>query len=165
MNFYFTAMQEELAASSSYSEKDVIFHRKLVEFVTKKTKCEICDLLSKKYGLSANQVNEFLNDGFFGYEKKVADIMKTMSLPSWPRDKPDDAVDTCRKFAHICCNSLSSIIHETESFIKTKREYFTIVKKLQFELFGLLQLTDVAIETHIPDIPKLSSELQHALLR
>jgi hypothetical protein len=153
-------MKAEIIGPSSHSEKEVMFHRKLLDFVVKQTKCSICDALSKRYGLSANQVNEFLNDGLCGYETKVTEMMKTMTLPKWSLD----AVHDCKSFARMCGSNLTKIIQETEDYMKAKREYLTIIKKLQFELVGLLQQTEVPIETPIPDLPKLSNELQHALL-
>ncbi|XP_060587478.1 uncharacterized protein LOC132742992 [Ruditapes philippinarum] len=154
------AMKAEMLVPSSHSEKEVMFHRKLKDFVVKQTKCNICDALSKRYGLSANLVNDFLNDDLCGYETKVTEMMKTMSLPNWSLD----AVHDCKSFARTCGSNLTKIIQETEDYMKAKREYLTIIKKLQFELVGLLQQTEVPIETPIPDLPKLSNELQHALL-
>ncbi|XP_053376077.1 uncharacterized protein LOC123533372 [Mercenaria mercenaria] len=157
-------LREESPAPTADSERDAAFHRKLMEFVAKKTKCVACDTLSKKYGISTNLINEFLNEDFFGYEKKVAEMMASMSLPCWPRDKSDNGVSTCRSFAHRCGLSMTKITHDTEEYIKTKSEILMLVKKLQFELFGLLEQTDVAIETQISDVPKLPLEFQHGLL-
>lgn len=157
-------MQEKSPATKTDSEKDKLFHASLLDFVTKKTKCVVCDKLAEKFGMSSSLINEFLNEGFFGYEKKVEEMMSAMKMPSWPRDKSDDGVSTCKMFSYQCCSNMSKMIHETEAYIKAKHEILMLLKKLQFQLFGLLEDTEVEVETVIPEIPKLPTELQHALL-
>jgi hypothetical protein len=152
-------------APSTASDKDKIFHKKLLDFVSKKTKCVVCDKLSLKYGISANLINEFLNEGFFGYEKKVVEMMSTMTLPSWPKDKSDDGVPTCRMFSYRCATNMIKMLREAEDYIKGKHYVLVTLKRLQFQLFGLLQETDVIYETIIPEIPKLPTDLKHDILR
>ncbi|XP_045174135.2 uncharacterized protein LOC123535489 [Mercenaria mercenaria] len=157
-------IEEAAPAPKTDSEKDEIFHKKLLDFVAKKTKCVACDKLSLKYGISANLINEFLNDGFYGYEKKVEEIMAAMSLPCWPRDKSDNGVSTCRLFSYRCAVNMNKMTRETEDYIKVKHRVLVALKRLQFQLLGLLEETNIPLDTKIPEIPKLPLELQHAIL-
>lgn len=145
-------------------ERDELFHRKLANFVAKKTKCVACDILSKQYGIASSLVNEFLNAGFFNYEVKIITLLKTNILPKWPQDRSDNGVAVCRVFSYRCATSITKIIHSTEDYIKVKLQILTMMKKLQFEIFGLFLQTDVPEYTMMPAAPKLPLELQYELL-
>lgn len=120
--------------------------------------------MAKKYGISSSLINEFLNEGFYGYEKKVEELIAAMRLPSWPHDKSDNGVSTCTLFSYQFCHDMSKMVLETEKYIKQKHNVLLLVKKIQFQLYGLLEDTDVETETNIPEPPKLSVDLQRRLL-
>lgn len=119
----------------------------------------MCEKLSQKLGISPSLTNEFLNE--CGYEKKVEEMMVAVSLPSWPCDSSEHLVSVCKQIGQ----DLKNIIQETVSYVSTKHSLMSTLKKLQFELHGLLQQTDVVLNTEIPAIPKLPEKLQNDLLR
>ena len=152
------------SSRSSDEVKDEIFKKKLTEFVIKKTKCVVCDILSKKYGISASLLNEFLNAGFFDYSAKILEVLGEMEMPKWPRRRNDDGVSTCRVFAYRCASNLTKVIHKTEDYVKVKLSILVVLKKLQFEVHGYLSQAKVPIVTPVPDLPKLPLQLQYELL-
>ncbi|XP_053376081.1 uncharacterized protein LOC123534413 [Mercenaria mercenaria] len=165
MNMDISDLKTSFEGHRTDLQKDEIFHKKLTDFVVYKTKCVACDTLSKRYGISASLINEFLNAGFFDYEAKLKESLSTIHLPKWPRDKTDNGVSTCRIFSYRCAMSMTKIIHSTEDYIKAKLRILVVLKKLQFELFGLLSQADVPVSLTVPVLPRLTPELQYELLK
>lgn len=149
---------------TSSKEIDKIFHEKLTDFVYKKSKCIICDNLSKKYGIPAWLLNEFMKSGYFDYEKKMKETLQATDLPKWPKNKSDSGLSVCKRFSFRGAMSLTKLIHETEDYVQEKLKVLTLMKKLNFELCGYILQTEVELDTVVPEIPKLPLELQHALL-
>jgi hypothetical protein len=152
-------------ALGSDQKKDEIFKKKLTDFVVNKTKCVVCDTLTRKFGISASIINEFLNEGFFDYKARVLELLGTMNMPTWPRDRTDDGVSTCRVFSYRCGMNMTKLIHSMEDYIKSKLNTLIVLKKLQFELHGYLTQAKVPISTSVPELPKLPVNLQYELLR
>lgn len=145
-------------------DRNDIFQHNVIEFVMRKAKCVACDNLSKKHGIPAYLVNEFMNEGFFSFDQKIQSIMKVMTLPTCPEPKTKPLVLVFQSFIYRLGFGIMPVIGKTEDYVNIKVKILNIVMKLQFELFGMLRLTDVVVNVDVPPLTVLSEELQEALL-
>ncbi|WAR03395.1 hypothetical protein MAR_009974 [Mya arenaria] len=156
----------KIPADLTALEKNQIFRRKIVAYFTNKIKCTLVENLAKKYGLSQAMVLDFFNEGFFGFDKKMKDLTSGMENMDWDTSRGiSHGMFVCRMFMYDVIRGMSKLINEVEDYIQRKLEILGLMEKLQFELHGIMQVADVTVDTHIPDIPQLPTEVMCNIVR
>ncbi|XP_052222983.1 uncharacterized protein LOC127838916 [Dreissena polymorpha] len=157
-------VKEESTEVEIKSKQNELDHN-LTEFVKRKTKCILVLHFATEHGMPQDFVLEFLSEGYFELDKEISEILDDVSKPRLEEVKERGSNRwKFREFVQSFAWKASKVLDKAQEYIQKKVEYFQKVGKLEFEMYGILQLSSVPIETKIPVLPTISLECQCKIL-